>query len=536
MHSCLQIQEIIYAILETLDGHEYDIRDPYPPRVVCRQQSALYTFASLARTCKTFKGPALEILWREIPDLCVLIKHLMPSELLHIDDTGVYVSFTRAPSAAEWAVLDPYVWRIRSVGIATARSGVPPYTLDENSVLRPLEAYLRSTTQPGSRVLFPNLRHVVYRPAWAWHELYSVLLLHPGLRTLELPTLAFTPESNWPPSTPPLSDMRSMLFDRLTTNVLPAVQRMHSLRNLLMGSLIMDLPTLTHLGALSSMTGLALDGSASIFDYPPRSALSVPAFTEIRHLLVTIARREAPAVIAHVSPRALEAVTIHWEDLFADPDSSGIEVLDCLTALSELPCPTGAAHPCLQHLIVALDPEMESLCIPRGPGFADPHPLRVLEGPECAEYLTPALALGDLRTLIIGIDVIFWLNHAFLKALAQALPRLEVLALAPPIQVPYEFDLLHNEFENSPEAHIAGGTPEQEDHVSASRPLTLDGLLILSEHCINLTTVRLAVKGAFTPGYYQPGIAHRGPCSTSSGVRMLELWTTVLATGVPNAA
>ncbi|KAI0668262.1 hypothetical protein C8Q78DRAFT_1049488 [Trametes maxima] len=261
---------------------------------------------------------------------------------------------------------------------------------------------------------------------------------------------------------------------------------MHSLRNFPMRSLIMDLPTLTHLGALSSMTSLALDAAASIFEYPPRSALSVPAFTELRHLLVTIARREAPAVIAHVSPRALEAITIHWEYLFADSDLSGFEVLGCLTALSsELSRPTGTAHPCLQHLVVALDPEMETRCIPEGPFYESAHPLRVLEGPECAEYLAPALALGDLRTLSIGIDVTFWLDHAFLKALAQALPHLEeVLALAPFFRVPYEFDSLDDEFESRPEAYIAGGTPEQEDHVpEPSRPLALDGLLLLSEHC-----------------------------------------------------
>lgn len=80
------ISEILFQIFSELDGHVYDTRMRFPTRIRHREGQALRTLAGLARTCRTFKEPALDVLWREITDLFVLIKYLMPDEFLRYDE------------------------------------------------------------------------------------------------------------------------------------------------------------------------------------------------------------------------------------------------------------------------------------------------------------------------------------------------------------------------------------------------------------------------------------------------------------------
>ncbi|KAI0356922.1 hypothetical protein OH77DRAFT_1519843 [Trametes cingulata] len=194
MDHCLQIDEIVSVICSNLDGHDYDSQIRYPTRIRSRKGSSLRALAALARTCRALQEPALDVLWREIPDLFILVKHLMPAELLRFDDASRTVFFTRLPSDAEWKRLDPYVPRIRAVGIPVP-SGTIRRVLDAGSVLQPLESYLMRRAIDGD-VLFPDLTHVVYQPYWT-DPLYSRLLLHPRVRVLQLPTVAFTDFDDW---------------------------------------------------------------------------------------------------------------------------------------------------------------------------------------------------------------------------------------------------------------------------------------------------------------------------------------------------
>ncbi len=75
MHKCLCIDDIMRVVFGFIDEHEYD-----PTRAVhVRQEHSLRMLSALSRTCHTFKDPALDVLWREIPDLYVLIKSHIPS-------------------------------------------------------------------------------------------------------------------------------------------------------------------------------------------------------------------------------------------------------------------------------------------------------------------------------------------------------------------------------------------------------------------------------------------------------------------------
>ena len=78
MHQCLTIVEILEIILEYIDGHNYV---EGLPQIECRKESAIRTLAALACTCKTFRDLAQDMLWREIPDIFVLIRYLLPRKI-----------------------------------------------------------------------------------------------------------------------------------------------------------------------------------------------------------------------------------------------------------------------------------------------------------------------------------------------------------------------------------------------------------------------------------------------------------------------
>lgn len=81
MHQCLCIEEIVRVVFAFIDEHEY-----HPARwIYVREEPSWRTLSVLSRTCRAFQNPALDLLWREIPDLYVLIKSHIPSRLMKIE-------------------------------------------------------------------------------------------------------------------------------------------------------------------------------------------------------------------------------------------------------------------------------------------------------------------------------------------------------------------------------------------------------------------------------------------------------------------
>ena len=72
VHRCLLVPELFSLVCELLT-HDYEMRPS--------QRSA--TLASLARTCRAFEGPALDVLWREVEELRPLLC-TMPSDLFEM--------------------------------------------------------------------------------------------------------------------------------------------------------------------------------------------------------------------------------------------------------------------------------------------------------------------------------------------------------------------------------------------------------------------------------------------------------------------
>ena len=78
VHRCLLVPELFSLVCEVLT-HDYEMR--------LSQPSA--TLAPLARTCRAFEGPALDVLWRKIEGLPPLLC-TMPSDLFEMKAKNWY--------------------------------------------------------------------------------------------------------------------------------------------------------------------------------------------------------------------------------------------------------------------------------------------------------------------------------------------------------------------------------------------------------------------------------------------------------------
>ena len=76
MHRGLYIQEILHLIFGYIDT--YECSPIYA--INTRSECSLRTLAALTYTCKTFKEPALDILWRDIPGPHYLVQYLLPDD------------------------------------------------------------------------------------------------------------------------------------------------------------------------------------------------------------------------------------------------------------------------------------------------------------------------------------------------------------------------------------------------------------------------------------------------------------------------
>ncbi|KAI0632317.1 hypothetical protein C8Q77DRAFT_1125019 [Trametes polyzona] len=564
MHRCLQIEEVLRIIFTNVDGYEYDARIPCPARVKRRRASSLRALASLARTCKTFKEPALKVLWRDIPDPYILIRYLMPEGLLRFDNEQYLLCFTQEPSESAWRRLDPYIPLIQIIGTTTPYDPPEPTPgrkvapspriirgLDPDSVLKPLELYLARRAQ-NPEVLFPNLVHVVYRAVWI-HELYSRLLLSPQVQYLQFPMTSFA--SHWC-----LGEVRTFrcsmpleTYYPLLDHVPLAIMKMRGLHTIWLNSLLLDSVLLSHLGRLPTLTALALelrDDEA----YPSRAVLDYKPFRGVRELFVSTSDAYYPSsFLAHIDPDALEAMTICSDVVHAEADDSAEIIYSVLAPLSPACRPTRVSV-----LLTEVEERLfaDSLLtspmfrpnspqtIPWSPLQHDPsnegdtdsdlHPAYTLE-PE-SEYLFErpgselpglddsehrlwsVLSITSLQTFEVAIAVVFQLDDVFMSTLARCLPNLQTLTLVPSLRGPFTFEV------------DSSRTYQSLPH--------LDGLLNLVWSCLELKTLKIAVRGTFSDAWladFWGMMEMLDQHSARAQVRTLELWTTALDERIPDA-
>ncbi|KAI0664102.1 hypothetical protein C8Q70DRAFT_218527 [Cubamyces menziesii] len=523
MHPCLQIEDTRAAIFAQLEDHVYHTWIPRPTRIVRRSQETLRTLAVLARTCRAFKDPALDVLWREIPDLSVLIEFLFPAELLRykseFDGMTSRLSFLSNPNVGQWDKLYSFIQRIRAVGIVTSLGRrVGKVILDAQTVLQPLVTFLESRATTDG-VLIPRLERVVYHPSWN-DGLYFRLLLHPRLKELELPTIVLSVNRPYPPLRDPSSrrpDEVILVFSQvksalgsLAPRIVPYVKDMRTLQTLWLRGDSLDTDTLLHLGALPTLRTLAFEGGYSSVEYPPRAKTEHRAFPALKNLLITLSHDDAHSFLEHIDPEHLEAITIYWEFLLPNTANTGNLLRSYLADASRM-------HS-LKHVTAILDIALKR-------NFNNPRPVHrhsMVGLAQSAQYLTPVLAMPHLRTLEISIDVVFQVDDAFLLTLARSLPHLESFCLVPPFKFDFTFDWTNpakapNARDGSTVAELAAPFP------------TLDGLLPLLEYCPNLTSLKTAVEGTFSASSCRT-------TSVSPRLRTLELWATALDTDVSDDA
>ncbi|OJA13359.1 hypothetical protein AZE42_04502 [Rhizopogon vesiculosus] len=231
------------------------------------------TIAALARTCRAFKEPALDVLWKNMDRLKPLISCL--PEGVKVATNGK-MSLRRPPFAVEWMIFGQYARRIHSLTICC--SG-----LNEISDL-----VVEALVSALSSVMVPNLCTL------EWLDDRGSFF--PLLRTLLVPTItSITLRSNlwqpWKPSfsksavlaslgsrCPSLRNLHCVYGDPYETSdtVSEAVRGCHKLVHIKTG--VLNTQALTHLASLPSLKSLRfLLSHHTVDDIPP--ANSIPTFT-----------------------------------------------------------------------------------------------------------------------------------------------------------------------------------------------------------------------------------------------------------------
>jgi hypothetical protein len=90
MLHALQIEEILLDIF----SYCYTLVRRWPPRTTRRQRwYANVHLVALARTCKTFKEPALDMIWADLDDLTPLIRCLPETSWVELEGVRTFRSY-----------------------------------------------------------------------------------------------------------------------------------------------------------------------------------------------------------------------------------------------------------------------------------------------------------------------------------------------------------------------------------------------------------------------------------------------------------
>ncbi|KAF8452840.1 hypothetical protein L210DRAFT_3755795 [Boletus edulis BED1] len=268
MHHALEIQEIVFYIF----GH-------------CDQPSAgsAADLAALARTCRTFKDPALDVLWEKLPDLSPLARCLPEASCL---------SFS---GEIEWDILRSYARRVRRLD---ALDGISRKSLKR--LWKPL------TTEP----LFPNLRRLYFD----YTHRATLLLLTPFPSLISLRVKVN--------KAPPLFEDSIKSFARTSPNLNiliihgPGINMNHidptfickwqNLHIVICPQISLDLITLVHLSCMPALTSLSFMLYRTMPDEVSTSSL---IFSKLRHLSLN---SELLDPISHLLSRIQLPVVAHF--------------------------------------------------------------------------------------------------------------------------------------------------------------------------------------------------------------------------------
>ncbi|PIL29178.1 hypothetical protein GSI_09227 [Ganoderma sinense ZZ0214-1] len=505
MHQCLCIDDILRVVFSFIDEHEYDPTQG----VYVRQEHSLRMLSALSRTCHTFKDPALDVLWREIPDLFILIKSRIPSHLQGIKKANLF--FVSQPSLEDWKLLDPYIDRIRIIGTPLPFTRPKRLLLHEKTVLQPLEQYLREHgPSTEGRSLLPNLTEVVWDDRWARsQDIIRNLLMGPSLSSLHFTRLHHMTSLLSQTSAP--NNLRNLTLHAVSyltdshlgfahATILDGLRTFQNLQHISITLGLLSNDTIAHLASLPTLKSLGIHlylyriGDVDEANVGPTGNRHGVRFSHLRRLSLTIDgwydRPSLPFVERFIDTSTLEAISVTFT--LQAPNRSEAHflrwLLQCVApaapTLRELSVYTGVARPTWSWYS-GRDPDFHFASFPDLLRFTKLRTLRL----EHQRNLCPA-------------------NNDALRAIADAFPDLEFLSLAAP------------------------GVTEYEANLDPEDLPTLDGLLPMAERCRDLHTLRLPIRSTLI----HRDEALRAASRCASTIRTLSLWATPLEVEVEHFA
>ncbi|KAF8135769.1 hypothetical protein EV363DRAFT_1321586 [Boletus edulis] len=388
MHHALQIPEVLLSIFG---------QDIYPDNLHIQEEPPSHTrdLAGLARTCRAFKEPALDVLWSVLEDLSPLARCL-PDVSCRKPERG-YV-FTKPLTQTEWDVLRHYTCRIRA--IRRFDLGV-----DWKSFRIKLAPSIPD-------LLFPNLRYV---QCGHWHtkeigqlpprqplpSLLSIEILfcQPALPSLQhcfkwfselSPSVKRVCASSLPPPEGPW----------LISVTSEHICGWRNLQTVMCPNITMDIGVLAHLSRMPALTTLCfvpsdtiptLSDSPFLFSNLHRMEMYPPP----SELLSSISR-----LLAHIQLPAIEDLTVGTPDCPPGGVGSFFSVLE--TA-------------CTNHSIMWLSLVFTNSQVPIGILTFDD--------------VRPMMAFNNLRRLWLDVFLNVGLTDVDLVKLAFAWPNLEQLVI-----------------------------------------------------------------------------------------------------------
>ncbi|KAG0702004.1 hypothetical protein DFH29DRAFT_851950 [Suillus ampliporus] len=263
---------------------------------------------ALALTCKSFTGPALDLLWEELCGLAPLIRCL-PQSLWK--EGKQKLEFQRAMTFDDWSIFCKYNHRVRSLD--TEYDWVTPLDIE---ILRALSC------PPFSPPLLPNLRSLAWGETTSETFLYIWLFVTPKLTTLNISRESLT----FGPSEQSILSCISMLcpsishfgFDSFkgSEDTSTALQCWSHLKSVKTGRI--SEAAILHLSNLPSLCVLHFQLPSTPISANTQKLLQRPVFCALRELDVTcegsLALLDAFFEKLSIAPKAIHCVITHAVD------------------------------------------------------------------------------------------------------------------------------------------------------------------------------------------------------------------------------
>ncbi|KAJ6575747.1 hypothetical protein DFH09DRAFT_981276 [Mycena vulgaris] len=445
MHRALKVPEIVAMICQEIQLISK----------VCTGRNASATLANLAavaRTCKAFSGPALDLLWANQQTVLHVLR-CMPDDVWTEQDSDddeeeEGMGLARPVLPTDWERPLVYSHRVKSFNLDGPYSSVEPGFLEELRMCFPGE------------YLFPNLERLEWfskNPSFLPH---ARLFLGRRLKFLSLGTFTSAAHFSLLPSLaaqcPSLLDVDIYASDELQPQSQTAVSLfvggLTRLETLIVPSL--DRAALEHLGRLPNFTCLTLQAQLPLplpdSPIPPNQAL----FTSLECLAIT--GTDISDIFDLLSHSPIDNI-----DASFPTSTTASAITKCYSALA-----SACAHSPLSSLALG---EANRL-------FSEPDPTQATAAQIAislvhGRQLRPLFVLANLRTVSLSTPVGFDLDNATVSELAHAWPHLETLQFG------------------------------ASDFVHVPSRVTLAGLLPFAKHCSLLRTLEIPLDASVVPAW-----------------------------------